>query len=109
MMKTLTKGSAAGMVLLFVTFRAGAVSADAAQYEVTIPADNHRIAIVKASLIPIDKDFYMFPGAGQFPKRWSTFVSNFQVSDENDQPEPLKKSKEINADELIGGTDYIVM
>jgi predicted metalloprotease with PDZ domain len=31
----------------------------------------------------------MFPGANQLPKRWSTFVSDFTVTDENDQPVPV--------------------
>jgi predicted metalloprotease with PDZ domain len=57
-----------------------------ASYKITIPQDNHRIAIVKATLRPTDKKFYMFPGANQLPKRWSTFVSDFKVNDENDQP-----------------------
>ena len=55
-------------------------------YEITIPQDNHQIAIVKASLTPTSETFYMFPGANQLPKRWSTFVSDFTVTDENDQP-----------------------
>ena len=53
-------------------------------YEITIPADNHRVAIVTASLTPADRGFHMFPGANQLPKRWATFVSDFQVHDEND-------------------------
>ena len=57
-----------------------------ANYEITIPQDNHQIAIVKASLRPVDKNFYMFPGANQLPRRWSTFVDDFSVTDENDQP-----------------------
>ena len=57
-----------------------------ANYTITIPQDHHQIAIVTASLRPTDKKFYMFPGANQFPKRWSTFVSDFTVTDENDQP-----------------------
>ena len=53
-------------------------------YKITIPQDNHQIAIVEASLIPIDETLYMFRGANQLPKRWSTFVSNVQILDEDD-------------------------
>jgi predicted metalloprotease with PDZ domain len=58
-------------------------------YEITIPADNHRVAIVTASLTPADREFHMFPGAHQLPKRWATFVSNFQVHDENGKIVPV--------------------
>jgi predicted metalloprotease with PDZ domain len=58
-------------------------------YEITVPADDHRVAIVTASLSPTDRDFYMFPGANQLPKRWATFVSDFEVRDENDKIVPV--------------------
>lgn len=63
--------------------------ADATSYEITIPADDHRIAIVKATLTPAGREFYMFPGANQLPKRWSTFVTDFEVHDEDDQIIPV--------------------
>ena len=62
---------------------------NASSYKITIPQDNHKIALVTASLIPIDRTFYMFRGANQLPKRWSTFVSNVQVVDEDNQPVPF--------------------
>jgi len=58
-------------------------------YKIKIPQHNHQIAIVEASLIPIDKTFYMFRGANQLPKRWSTFVSDVQILDEDNQPLPF--------------------
>lgn len=58
-------------------------------YEITVPADNHRVAIVTASLTPADREFHMLPGADQLPKRWATFVSDFQVHDENDKIVPV--------------------
>ena len=61
-------------------------SKDASTYKVSIPEENHKIAIVEAWLLPTDRSFYMFPGANQLPKRWATFVSDFQISDENGQP-----------------------
>ena len=61
----------------------------AVHYEITIPADDQRVALVRASLIPDDPVFYMFPGANQLPMRWSTFVSDFEVHDENDQVVPV--------------------
>ena len=63
--------------------------ASTTRYEITIPADDHRVAIVTASLVPTDREFHMFPGANQLPKRWATFVSDFQVRDENDQVVPV--------------------
>jgi len=66
--------------------RAASESEKSANYEITITEDNRQIASVKASLKPTDGTFYMFPGANQLPKRWSTFVSDFVVTDENDQP-----------------------
>ena len=62
---------------------------DTSNYKITIPQDNHQIAIVTASLRPIDKTFYMFRGANQLPKRWSTFVSNFQIIGEDNQLIPF--------------------
>ena len=79
-----TIGSALLLAMLSTSCAADS-SASATSYEITIPADNHRIAIVTASLTPADREFYMFPGANQLPKRWSTFVSDFKVHDENDQ------------------------
>ncbi len=72
----------------FATARKPAASEleNSANYKITIPQDNHQIAIVEASLRPTNEQFYMFPGANQLPKRWSTFVSDFTVTDENDQP-----------------------
>jgi predicted metalloprotease with PDZ domain len=69
-----------------VTEPAASTFDNTANYLVTIPPDNHQIAIVNASLRPTDKKFYMFPGANQLPKRWSTFVTALKVSDEDDQP-----------------------
>ena len=62
---------------------------NASSYKITIPQDNHKIAIVEASLVPIDSTFYMFHGANQLPKRWSTFVSDVQILDEDDQALPF--------------------
>jgi predicted metalloprotease with PDZ domain len=80
--------------LLFVTVAAcsDAVATErdsTTHYEITIPADDHRSAHVRVSLVPHDPEFYMFPGADQLPARWSTFVSDFRVRDEQDQPVPL--------------------
>ena len=58
-------------------------------YSITIPADDHRNAIVTASLVPVDPEFYMFPGADQLPQRWATFVSDFEVRDKNNQIVPV--------------------
>ena len=88
-MKTLTKIFVIGAFLLFAISAAGFDAEDLSTYEITIPQDNHKVAMVKASLRPTDKKFYMFPGANQFPKRWSTFLTDFQVTDENDQPVPF--------------------
>ena len=68
---------------------AAAPPGNATNYAITIPADDHRVAIVTASLVPTDREFHMFPGANQLPKRWATFVSDFQVRDENDQVVPV--------------------
>jgi predicted metalloprotease with PDZ domain len=48
-------------------------------YRITIPQENTHIAIVEAWLDPLETAFYMFPGANQFPARWATFVSDFEV------------------------------
>jgi predicted metalloprotease with PDZ domain len=50
-------------------------------YRITIPQENTHVAIVEARLQPLDTAFYMFPGANQFPARWATFVSDFEVRD----------------------------
>ena len=71
---------------LLSKFAAASELEDSANYKITIPQRNHQIAIVEASLRPTNGKFYMFPGANQLPKRWSTFVSDFTVTDENDQP-----------------------
>lgn len=108
-MKSLTKLLSVGAVLLFGSLTAGLDVESAplsetleaagqrpmiepeygASYEITIPADNRQIAIVKASLIPIDRELYMFPGANQFPARWSTFVSNLEVNDKDENLLPI--------------------
>ena len=62
---------------------------DTSTYKITIPQDDHQIAIVTATLRPIEKTFYMFRGANQLPKRWSTFVSNFRIIGEDNQPIPF--------------------
>ena len=80
--KRLTIGSALLITMLPLCCVAEALD-DATSYEITIPADNHRIALVSASLIPTDPVFDMFPGANQLPKRWATFVSDFEVRDED--------------------------
>ena len=64
----------------------------ATSYEIAIPADDHRVAIVTASLTPADREFYMFPGANQLPKRWATFVSDFRVRDEGGRIVPVSAS-----------------
>lgn len=87
-MKTLPLLRSFSLVLtLFVASFALAANEldDTSNYKITIPQDNHQIAIVTASLRPIDKTFYMFRGANQLPKRWSTFVSNFQIIGEDNQ------------------------
>jgi predicted metalloprotease with PDZ domain len=56
---------------------------DNSHYEITIPVDDHRIALVRASLLPDGQKFFMFPGANQLPERWATFVSNLAVHDAN--------------------------
>jgi predicted metalloprotease with PDZ domain len=98
-----TRLSVVGVILLFATVSnwtesdasilSGSHAADradtAVHYEITIPADDHRVAFVRASLTPDDRVFYMFPGANQLPMRWSTFVSDFAVHDENDQSVPF--------------------
>jgi predicted metalloprotease with PDZ domain len=98
MMTIRTRLSAICAVLLLITASACTEvdSLDAADdagsavhYEITIPADDQRVALVRASLIPDDRVFYMFPGANQLPMRWSTFVSNFEVHDENNQGVPV--------------------
>ncbi|MEJ2129761.1 MAG: hypothetical protein P8X81_13090 [Woeseiaceae bacterium] len=71
-----------------------AAKAQSANYEITIPADNHRVALVTATLTPDDPLFYMFPGANQLPARWSTFVRRFEVRDENDRPVPVTASED---------------
>ncbi|MBT8068243.1 MAG: hypothetical protein KJO09_13455 [Gammaproteobacteria bacterium] len=111
-MTNLTKLSTIGAVLLFMTASAcsesdssrpgdsstsaGAYASndldDAAYYEITIPADDHRVAFVSASLTPNEREFYMFPGANQFPKRWAKFVSDFQIQDEDGEPIPFSES-----------------
>lgn len=58
-------------------------------YRITVPQGDHRVAIVTASLVPIDREFYMFPGAYQFPARWATFVSEFEVVDESGAAVPF--------------------
>ena len=68
---------------------AAAPLGNSTNYEISISADDHRVAIVTASLVPIDREFHMFPGANQLPKRWATFVSDFQVRDENDSIVPV--------------------
>jgi len=91
-MKTLQlAGSLSLLFTLFVTGLASAAgqSESSTSYKVTIPGDNHEIALVTASLIPVDKTFYMFRGANQLPRRWSTFVSNVQIVDEDNQPVPF--------------------
>ena len=62
----------------------------AAHYEITIPADDHRSALVRTSLIPDGPVFYMFPGANQFPARWATFVTDIHVQDETGQAVPIE-------------------
>lgn len=69
---------------------------DTSNYKITVPQDNHQIAIVTASLRPIDKTFYMFRGANQLPKRWSTFVSNFQIIGEDNQFIPFTAMEDGN-------------
>ncbi|MDX1517344.1 MAG: hypothetical protein R3288_10915 [Woeseiaceae bacterium] len=64
-------------------------SVDETIYEITIPAENSRVAIVTASVLPVDLEFHMFPGADQLPARWATFVSDFQVSDESGSMIPV--------------------
>ena len=84
MTKTIPLQAIASIVLLLTT-----TGSQAAHYDITIPADNHRVAVVTATLTPDDAVFYMFPGANQLSARWATFVSNFEVRDENDQLIPV--------------------
>jgi len=82
---------AIGLAMLLGTLSTAAAAdapANAAVYEISIPADDHRVAIVTASLTPAGREFYMFPGANQLPRRWATFVSDFQVQDEDGQIVP---------------------
>lgn len=69
-----------------VTASAASAPGNTAYYEITIPEDDHRVALVTGSLVPDGDSFYMFPGADQLPMRWATFVSDFQVHDRNDKP-----------------------
>ena len=80
--KLLTIGSALLITMLPLCCAAETLD-DATSYEITIPADNHRVADVTVSLVPTDPVFYMFPGANQLPKRWATFVSDFEIRDED--------------------------
>ena len=59
-------------------------------YEITIPADDHRSALVSTSLVPDGPVFYMFPGANQFPRRWAAFVTDVEVHDEKGQAVPVE-------------------
>jgi len=93
-MKTLMQHVAASAALLVAALTTPSATAQSAttepdntaHYEITITQEHPEIAFVKASLTPTDDTFYMFPGANQLPRRWSTFVSNFSVVDESDQP-----------------------
>jgi predicted metalloprotease with PDZ domain len=93
-MKTLTQHVAVSAALLVAALTAPSATGQSAttepdntaHYEITITQDHPEIAFVKASLTPTDDTFYMFPGANQLPRRWSTFVSNFSVVDESDHP-----------------------
>ena len=80
--KLLTIGSALLITMLPLCCAADALD-NTTSYEITIPADNHRVADVTASFVPSDPVFYMFAGANQLPRRWATFISNFEVRDEN--------------------------
>lgn len=86
--KQFTIGSVLLLGMLSISRAADSLES-ATIYEITIPADNHRVALVTASLTPADREFRMFPGANQLPKRWATFVSDFQVRDTNDQLIPV--------------------
>lgn len=88
-MKTSSKHFVGAAILLVATLATHASAGEfdsSANYEITIPQNNHQVAIVKASLRPTDEKFYMFRGANQLPKRWATFVRDFTVTDENGQP-----------------------
>jgi predicted metalloprotease with PDZ domain len=74
--------------LLSISCAADALE-NATIYEISIPADDHRVAIVTASLAPTDREFYMLPGADQLPARWATFVSDLEVHDESGQIVPV--------------------
>ena len=81
------------MLLGMFSYSCKAGSPDSAtSYEIRIPADDHRVAVVTASLVPTDTAFYMFPGANQLPKRWATFVSDFRIHDEDGQVIPVSAS-----------------
>ena len=60
-----------------------------AHYTIAIPTDDHRVAQVTATLMPDGPEFYMFHGAQQLPKRWATFVSDFEVRDGNGKTVPV--------------------
>lgn len=86
--KLMTLGTA--LLLGMLPFKSAADSLDnATVYEISIPADNHRVANVTASLTPAGQEFYMFPGAQQLPARWATFVSNLEAQDEDGRAVPI--------------------
>ncbi len=91
-MQNITRSVALGVALLFGMTVPGcggdpaSVAIGPTHYEITIPADDSRVAIVRATLVPDGRDFYMFWGAGQLPAGWATFVSDFSIADENGEP-----------------------
>ena len=64
--KLLSAGSVLLLGMLWTSCAAD-THENATTYEITIPADNDRVAIVTASLTPADREFYMYPGANQLP------------------------------------------
>lgn len=75
--------------IVATVFLLAVTDAHTAHYTVTIPADDTRIAKVTATLTPDGTEFYMFHGANQLPARWATFVSDFEILGENNEPLPL--------------------
>ncbi|NAS13665.1 M61 family metallopeptidase [Poritiphilus flavus] len=50
-------------------------------YQISVKADNPKIAYVKADFTPKDSILYMSQGAADLPDRWATFVHKLVVTD----------------------------
>lgn len=80
------------IILTATVLIATAAAAEDTTYTVTIPDDDHRVARVAVQLTPTDRHFYMFPGANQLPKRWSTFVRSIAATAEDGSPLALAQN-----------------